>query len=705
MITKIAGKSGQLSLKTVQLQSYYRFYSHISDTMTSITNAQLGWNDAGTPVSDQFDDVYFSNVNGLEETRYVFLHQNHLPLRWQTYDQRRFVIAETGFGTGLNFLAAWQWFDQFKQQHPDAPLKELHFVSFEKYPLSQQDLVKAHQSWPELAEYAEKLQKHYPIAVPECHRIVLEDGAITLDLWFGDIKDCMPKVPVAEQGLVDAWFLDGFAPSKNPEMWNQDLFNGMAKLAKQDCTCATFTAAGFVRRGLIEAGFEMKKVKGFGTKRDMIAGSLTQRQAETNFKPWFARTPSSESESIAIIGGGIASATLAKTLLRRGKKVALYCQDAQPAQGASGNRQGAVYPLLNGDHSGVSRVFAPAFLFARQFVEQAAEQIKFDHDWCGVTQLMWDEKSQTKLEKMLNGNFDSQLIHRLNQEQTSSTIGLPIDMESVHYPLGGWLCPAELTQGLIAELEKSELFETAFATKIDTLTWNEESQTWTLKFGDNSFTHSSVVIANGHQFDQLEQSANIPLGQVKGQVSHIPTTDDLQQLKTVLCYDGYMTPVNPNNGHHCIGASYDRSHLDYEFDPAAQQDNGDKLRKCVPNPSWPNQVDTSGNLSRQGIRCVSRDHLPFVGNVGQLEQIKQVYAELHKKKPAKNAVDVPSYPNLFCMLGLGSRGLSSAPLLAETLASQICGDPLPLPIDVLEQLHPSRMWVRKLRKGKAITEL
>ncbi len=182
--------------------------------MTSITHAQLDWNESGTPVSDQFDDVYFSNVNGLEETRYVFLKQNRLPERWHDFEQPRFVIAETGFGTGLNFLAVWQWFEQFRQQNPNAALQELHFISFEKYPLSQQDLVKAHESWPELAAYAKQLQAHYPIAVPECHRIVLADGAITLDLWFGDIKDCLPSVPTPSQGVVDCWFLDGFAPSK-----------------------------------------------------------------------------------------------------------------------------------------------------------------------------------------------------------------------------------------------------------------------------------------------------------------------------------------------------------------------------------------------------------------------------------------------------------------------------------------------------------
>nr|WP_321282077.1 bifunctional tRNA (5-methylaminomethyl-2-thiouridine)(34)-methyltransferase MnmD/FAD-dependent 5-carboxymethylaminomethyl-2-thiouridine(34) oxidoreductase MnmC [uncultured Vibrio sp.] len=672
--------------------------------MTSIKNAELGWNESGTPVSDQFDDVYFSNVNGLEETRYVFLKKNHLPERWQEFDQRRFIIGETGFGTGLNFLAVWQWFNEFRRENPEAALKELHFVSFEKYPLSQVDLIKAHQAWPELAEYAEKLQKHYPAAVPECHRIVLEDGAITLDLWFGDIKDCMPQVPYGEAGLVDAWFLDGFAPSKNPEMWNQNLFNGMAKLAKQDCTVATFTAAGFVRRGLIEAGFNMTKVKGFGTKREMIAGSMEQRQMHSNHLPWFNRTAASKPDSIAIVGGGIASAALAKTLSRRGQNVTLYCKDARPAEGASGNRQGAVYPLLNGPHTGVSRVFAPAFLFARQFVEQAAKEISFDHDWSGVTQLMWDEKSTAKLERILEGNFTPELIQKLSAQETAEAIGLPIDMPSVNYPLGGWVCPAELTRGLIAQLEKNDNFEAKFEHKIDALTWNEENQSWALTSNGQNFEHSTVVIANGHEFQTLRQTADLPMGQVKGQVSHAPATETLSKLKTVLCYDGYMTPVNPNNQHLCIGASYDRSHLDCEFDPQAQQDNADKLIKCIPNQAWVSEVDTTGNLSRQGIRCVSRDHLPFIGNVGDFESVKIQYANLQNQKE-EEVEAIHQFPNLFCFLGLGSRGLSSAPLMAELLASQICGDPLPLPVEVLAELHPSRMWVRKLRKGKAITEL
>lgn len=665
--------------------------------MTSINHAKLDWNDSGTPVSDEFDDVYFSNVNGLQETRYVFIQQNNLPERWSSFQQRRFVIAETGFGTGLNFLAAWKEFDLHRKNNPKAKTQQLHFISFEKFPLEKQDLAKAHEMWPELQIYAEKLQRFYPIAVPECHRIVFDDGAVTLDLWFGDIKDCMPMVPILESGVVDAWFLDGFAPSKNPEMWNQTLFNNMAKLAKEGCTCATFTAAGFVRRGLIAAGFEMKKVKGFGTKREMIAGVVKDRPAARTVSPHFHRQSVENVEDVAIVGGGIASATLAKSLARRGINVTLYCADSKPALGASGNKQGAIYPLLNESHTGVSRVFAPGMLFARQFVEQCADEMPFDHSWCGVTQLMWDEKSAAKLNKIAQSNLPEELIVKLSAEETDKVLGLPTNMQSLHYPSGGWLCPAELTNNLIQSLIDSGSLNVCWNIAIDSLEWSQEQQLWTLKSAETTTQHQAVVIANGHNFDIYQQTKFLPLGKVKGQVSHIPTTKNLSQLKTVLCYDGYITPCNPNSNQHCIGASYDRTHIDQHFDLQAQLDNAEKLKNCISDQEWPKDVDVSGNASRQGVRCVSRDHLSFVGNVGDFDKIIE-----HFESDDSRSQDLPQYTNLFCILGLGSRGLSSSPLMAEVLASQICGDPLPLPADVLESIHPSKMWVRKLLKGKAI---
>ncbi|WP_299014276.1 bifunctional tRNA (5-methylaminomethyl-2-thiouridine)(34)-methyltransferase MnmD/FAD-dependent 5-carboxymethylaminomethyl-2-thiouridine(34) oxidoreductase MnmC [uncultured Photobacterium sp.] len=666
-----------------------------------IENAILDWNESGTPVSNDFDDVYFSNTNGLEETRYVFLKQNGLPERWETFNRRRFVVAETGFGTGLNFLAVWQWFKAFRKANPDATTKELHFISFEKFPVTKTDLIKAHQSWPELADLAEQLHLHYPPAVADCHRIVLEDGLITLDLWFGDIKKCMPQVWTNDEGIVDAWFLDGFAPSKNPEMWNQNLFDGMAKLAREGCTTATFTAAGFVRRGLIEAGFEMSKVKGFGTKREMLAGTVTLRQYKANFKPWYARTKADTAEGIAIIGGGVGAATTAISLVRRGINVTLYCADHQPAEGASGNRQGAVYPLLNGSNDALSRFFAPAFLYARQFVEQATEKTSFAHDWCGVTQLAWDENAKQKLGKMMSGGFPEELIRELDIQQTEQIVGLPSGHSSVNYPLGGWLCPQELTRALLRHAEESGRLTIKTDADICRLEQQSDASGWVLTDNQhNQYQHTSVIIANGHRFAEFAQAKEIPAYSVRGQVSHIPTNTALSNLNTVLCYDGYLTPANPATQSHCIGASYDRGNTDLTFSDSEQHDNKQRLINCLPDINWPTDINMTENQARVGVRCASRDHLPFVGNVCRYDALIEQYADLKDKQ--EQAEPVPTYSNLYSMIGLGSRGLSSAPLLGELLASQICGDPLPLPNDMLDALHPGRMWVRKLVKGKKI---
>ncbi|HIF9114726.1 TPA: bifunctional tRNA (5-methylaminomethyl-2-thiouridine)(34)-methyltransferase MnmD/FAD-dependent 5-carboxymethylaminomethyl-2-thiouridine(34) oxidoreductase MnmC [Photobacterium damselae] len=694
-----------------------------------IENAVLDWNELGTPVSNDFDDVYFSNANGLEETRYVFLQQNGLPDRWNDFSRRRFVVAETGFGTGLNFLALWQQFKAFHAENPDAIVKELHFISFEKFPVTLDDLKKAHLSWPELSDLAQQLHAHYPPAVADCHRIILEDGLITLDLWFGDIQDCMPQVWTGDEGIVDAWFLDGFAPSKNLAMWNLNVYKGMRNLARSGCTLATFTAAGFVRRELIEAGFEMKKAKGFGHKREMLTGTIGERTAPSNTKPWYhisARAKNDTAQTlndIAIIGGGVASAATALSLVRRGQTVTLYCKDEKPAQGASGNKQGAVYPLLNGNHNALSRFFAPAFVFARQFVEQAAQNSQFDHDWCGVVQLAFGgytsllvsrdgskehqekeaemlNKQRIKLDKMLAGGFPNELIYALDHQQTREITGVETGFDGVNYPLGGWLCPKELTRALIEQAQATGLLTLHTQSEVCKLQ-QESDQRWQLQFSDGqSKQHACVVIANGHRFTDFEQTAKIPAYSVRGQVSHTPTNEQLGKLKTVLCYDGYLTPENPHSHTHCIGASYDRNSVDLAFSEQNQHDNKQRLIDCLPQAEWAKSVDVSDNQARVGVRCATRDHLPFMGNVCRYDELLTQYENL--KETQASADKVPVYDNLFALIGLGSRGLSSAPLIGEMMASQICGDPLPMPLSVLEALHPGRMWVRKLVKGKEV---
>ncbi|WP_378007370.1 bifunctional tRNA (5-methylaminomethyl-2-thiouridine)(34)-methyltransferase MnmD/FAD-dependent 5-carboxymethylaminomethyl-2-thiouridine(34) oxidoreductase MnmC [Aeromonas jandaei] len=663
-------------------------------SQTSLHHARLDWNEAGTPVSSEFGDVYFSNDNGLAETRYVFLQQNRLPARFLHHDRDTFVIGETGFGTGLNFLATMAAFLEQAPQTGNG--SRLHFISFEKYPLTQSDLRKALAAWPELSSLSQDLIEMWPIPVSGCHRLIFADGRIRLDLWLGDIKDMMPQLPHHAEGLVDAWYLDGFSPAKNPEMWTQALFDGLARLARPAATIATFTCAGFVRRGLITAGFAMKKVKGHGSKREMLAGDRTDKQPQQTIVPWYAR-PAGRDGEVLIIGGGIASAMTALSLVERDRKVTLLCEDDEPANGASGNRQGALYPLLNGEHDALSRFYSLAFGYARHRLLALAERHPVAFALCGVTQLGYDDKSAAKLAKMSQGPFPSELMHPLSTAEVEQVVGLPCGHSGVSYPLGGWLCPADLTRAAIKEAQASGLLEVMFNTEVVAIA--EQVDGWQVESRDGRrWQAPNLVVAAGHKLPALIPFAELPLYPVRGQVSHVPTSASLSRLNTVLCYDGYLTPAH--NDHHCIGASYGRNQTDLAFRAEEQLQNQARLQACLPEQSWPGEVDVSGNEARVGVRCASRDHLPVVGPVARLASLADHYAGLHTDQ--QNAASLPCHPGLYVLGGLGSRGLCSAPLCGELLASEICGDPLPLAADLLEALHPARYWVRKLLKGKAL---
>lgn len=223
----------------------------------------LAWKD-GLPYSSKFQDVYFSSDNGLLETEYVFLQGNDLQMRWQQSDLAQFTIMETGFGTGLNFLCAAQLWLAHAPQHA-----VLHFVSVEKYPLSLADLTAALALWPQLTALSTPLLNQYP-ALMHKQTISLYEHRVQLTVHIGDATAQLAHI----NNVADAWFLDGFAPAKNPDMWQADLFHEMAAHAHSDTTFATFTSAGDVRRALISAGFQVSKRTGFGKKREMLYGKF-----------------------------------------------------------------------------------------------------------------------------------------------------------------------------------------------------------------------------------------------------------------------------------------------------------------------------------------------------------------------------------------------------------------------------------------------
>ncbi|WP_386695973.1 bifunctional tRNA (5-methylaminomethyl-2-thiouridine)(34)-methyltransferase MnmD/FAD-dependent 5-carboxymethylaminomethyl-2-thiouridine(34) oxidoreductase MnmC [Lonepinella sp. MS14435] len=674
--------------------------------MLQVQSAKIHFNQDNTPVSQQFDDVYFCNQDGLAESQYVFEQGNQLWQRWLASKDSHFVIAETGFGTGLNFLSTTALFRQFRHENPQSKLKRLFFISFEKYPIPLEQLKLAQQAYPQFADIAQSLQQKWLNPIAGCYRFHFAET--TLDLWFGDINEQLLQLGDYMQNRIDAWFLDGFAPSKNPDMWHDNLYTQMYRYSKLNGTFATFTAASAVRKGLENAGFAVQKRKGFGKKRECLSGQkLTQNTPHFAF-PWYHwQTAQFEQQAeIAIIGGGIASLFTALALLQRGAKVTLYCEDEQPALNASGNKQGAFYPQLSDDDIRNIRFYIHAFAYGQQQLRWAIKQgIEFEHQFCGVALCGYDQKSAVKLDKISQYQWHDNLYQPLNQQQLSDIVGLPLPCGGGFIPQGAWLNPRQFVQNTFAYLQALGL-TLKTSQKITALQRQEDS--WLLTNQQNEqFPHQIVILANGHQLSQFEPTQPLPTYPVRGQVSQIPTSENLLKLNTVLCYDGYLTPVDQSKMSHCIGASHVRDNATRHFSREEQQQNQQKIQQnltALNHPeNWTKDVDTSSNLARVGVRCAMRDRMPLVGNVPNFEQqridYKNIYNLRRRRQPIPQAAN---HPNLYLIGALGSRGLTSAPLLGELLGSLIYGEPLPLSEDILHNLVGNRSWMRKLLKGGVV---
>lgn len=227
----------------------------------SLTEALPFWEGNGSLASPLYKDSYFSRSGAMAESRHIFLQQNRLPHRW--LEKKDFHVCETGFGTGLNFLLCTELWRRF------APFDGfLHYTSVEKHPIPRSHLQEIHRAWPPLAAFSQPLLEHYPPSQAGRHSLFFPDWRIRLDLILDEAARLASYLPKK----VDAWFLDGFAPEANPDMWSESLFDTMDAWTAEGGTFATFTAAGFVRRALTKIGFDVERVPGFSGKREMLRG-------------------------------------------------------------------------------------------------------------------------------------------------------------------------------------------------------------------------------------------------------------------------------------------------------------------------------------------------------------------------------------------------------------------------------------------------
>ena len=653
-------------------------------------HAQLDWDEQGRPRSRVFDDVYFSDKSGLDETRYVFLEQNRLAERFAALPAGgRLVIGETGFGTGLNFLCAWQLFEQNARAGAC-----LHFVSVEKYPLTPADLQRALALWPELKPFADQLLRHYVAIHQGFQRITLANGRVTLTLLIGDALEQLPQL----DGQIDAWFLDGFAPAKNPDMWTAELFAELARLAAPGSTISTFTSTGWVRRLLNAAGFKMKRTPGIGHKWEILRGEFLGWPAGVTppapEKPWFARPARLNSERRAlVIGAGLAGCASASSLAARGWQVTLLERHDGVAQEASGNPQGVLYLKLSAHGTALSQLIVSGFGYTRRLLETLHRGTDWDN--CGVLQLAFNAK-EAERHGQLAAAFPEDLLHWLDQPEAQSRAGVGVAHGGLYYPEGGWVHPPALCQAQIAHphvelLSHREVLELR---KVD--------DQWQAFDGEHLLASAPVVIlAGAAEIKRFAQSAELPLKRIRGQITRLAETAQSRALATVVCAEGYVAPARL--GEHTLGASFDFNSDDLTPTTAEHLGNLAMLEEI--SSDLLARLDVSqqapeGLQGRAAFRCTSPDYLPIVGPLADRESFLETYTAL--RKDARQVPDIPCpwLDGLYINSGHGSRGLITAPLSGELLAAWLNDEPLPLPRSVAEACHPNRFVLRQLVRGK-----
>lgn len=600
------------------------------------------WGDDGAPRSRQFDDVYFSSADGLAESRAVFLAGCGLPQAWR--GRGRYCVGELGFGSGLNIVALLELWARTREAGA-----QLHVFSIEAFLMPAADARRALAGWPELEPLTGRLIAGWPRLAPGFHRLVLGDLGVTLDLAVMDAAEALQ----AWSGRADAWFLDGFSPARNPEMWSPAVLHGIAARSAPGACAATFTVAGAVRRGLAEAGFTVEKRPGFGFKRERL---------EAHLPPASRPSPEPSPKRVAIVGAGIAGAALARAFASLGAR-ALVLEAGRPGAGASGNPAALVMPRLDAGGGGVAQLYAQAFARAVDLYGEHAGLI-IDR---GAVQAENGPKDASRFDRIAAGGlFTSEAVQRLSPDELAAALGEPacdgvgglafaeavvVEPAAV---LDRWLSTAELRHAAVARFERAD-------------------GGWRLFDAEDGLIAEVDILCLAAGADTARSAPQTPLSSVRGQISAAATPE----RPGAALWGGYVVPSRDGL---VFGATHDRDDADTDLRTQDHARNFDLLRQA--KPSLAARLAGAAIDGRASLRAVTPDFLPLAGAV-----------------PA--SIDDPSdTPGLFVLSGLGSRGFCAAPLLAEHVAALALEAPSPLPRALAEIVRPARFSLRQRRRGR-----
>ncbi len=610
----------------------------------------------GVPYSPLFSDPYHSGAGGIEQTLQVFLQGNGLPQRWQR--QAPFHILETGFGIRLNFLVTLQQW----QQRADRSCPYLHYVALEKHPPTRQVLSQMLAAFPALSAQAQMLLAHWPVLVPGFHQCEFKTDQLRLTLILGDIRETLPQLSMA----ADAVFLDGFAPSRNPEMWSEAVLRHLARQCNHEATLATWCVAGAVRRALEHHGFSTARRPGFGGKRhrlearfDKIPLVAFQRRCTLHHNPALHRAvhhPHPPRQAL-IIGAGLAGCLMSEALVRRGWQVHLLDRHQGPAQETSGNPAGIMRPSLSRDDNAYSQLCRAGFLYAQQTLGRLSGHLPAQaRGEIGV--LLAARSAAEALQQQACVDY---FIHAPDFVRfclpgiQGDRGGLDLPWGGLFFPGAGWVSPVQLCQAALEACQ--EKVQCQWQVGVHRLVQSRDRWQALDDTGRLLAEAPVAILAVGAHGADLALSARWPLQNIRGQITLLEP-DPFPVGTPVLCQDGYLIPGLPQGV--CIGATYVRA-MEVLEEKAGLQQNLLRLQR------WHSaRISSQSTLqNRTGTRAVSRDRMPLMGPVAGSE-------------------------GLFALMGLGSHGLIWSALGAHLIGAWLEHEPLPLPRSLLQAISPSR---------------
>ena len=585
---------------------------------------QLVWAEDGSPRSGRFGDVYFSKDDGLAETRAVFLDGCGLPHAWA--GRPDFTVAELGFGTGLNIVAL---VDLWRRTRPATG--RLHVFSIEGFPLSRDEAARALAAWPELAEAASALLAVWPEPRPGFHRLDLPDWNTTIDLAVGDVAWALGQW----SGQADAWFLDGFSPALNPGMWSPEIMGLIAARSAPGARVATFTVAGAVRRGLAEHGFVVEKKPGHGRKRERLEARLAS-------SPPTAAGP----RHVAVIGAGIAGASVARALIAGGARVTVV-EAERPGAGGSGFPAALVTPRLDAGDRVIAGFHAQALDRAGALYRALPDAVIAE----GVLQLEQTPRDAGRFDKIAAQDlWPDQAMRRLDAAGGADHLGQLVTSGGLLMAGALALRPAAVLEPWLAGAEKLSARVAA---------WQADADGWRLLDADGALIVRADAVVLTAGWGTAALASDLPLAPVAGQADWIEGASS-----PAVAWGGYAVPTGTGL---LFGATHDRGQTD--LDPSAEASARNLATLTAALPSLAARVEAAGaRQARTAVRATTPDRLPLAGAL----------------TPA----------NLYVLTGLGSRGFCAAPLLGEHLAAVILGQPSPLPQGFSERLSATRFAAR-----------